>query len=428
MRRNLVTSSTLKVTTVGLALALAAGCSTKASDGSSGSGSSDAGGIKTDVGVTDDTITLGVLTDMTGVFAVLGKSITQAAQLYFDDVNSKGGICDRQVELLIQDHGYDVQKAVSLYADSSTKVLGYEQMLGSPITAALSQNIETDKVLTAPASWASSLLANPYVAIMGTTYDIEQMNGYQFLMDEKGLKKGDTVGHIYFEGEYGANGLKGAQYAADQLGLNLKPVQIKPTDQDMTSQVTSLKAAGVKAISVTAGPLQSASITGVDAALGLNVPVLSNNPGFVPALLDTPAGPAMEKLFYLSASSSPFGDAGTSQDVQTASAEYEKAYPKAIPDGGVIYGYGVAEAYSQVLQKACDNGDLTRDGVESAFRETSNVDTGGVIATLDFSDPGQPASRMTYVAQPKAGIPGGLTVVKDLFESDLATNYDINSN
>ena len=37
--------------------------------------------MKTGDGVTDKTITLGVLTDMTGVYASLGKSVTQAQQL-----------------------------------------------------------------------------------------------------------------------------------------------------------------------------------------------------------------------------------------------------------------------------------------------------------------------------------------------------------
>src|SRR5882757_10098440 len=178
---------------------LASACSTKAkkSDGNSGGGG---GTVKTGQGVTDSTINLGVLTDLSGVFAVLGKSITQGAQIYFDDLNKAGGICGRSVKLNIKDDGYDVQKAVGLYADMSSSVLGMEQLLGSPINAALKQNVESDKMFTVPVSWASTILDNPYNMIVGTTYDVEMINGISFLMDKGLIKKGDTIGHIYIEG------------------------------------------------------------------------------------------------------------------------------------------------------------------------------------------------------------------------------------
>ena len=58
-------------------LAAATGCSTKASTGSSSSGGA-GGTVKTGVGISGTTITLGVLTDLTGVFAALGADITNS--------------------------------------------------------------------------------------------------------------------------------------------------------------------------------------------------------------------------------------------------------------------------------------------------------------------------------------------------------------
>jgi ABC-type branched-subunit amino acid transport system substrate-binding protein len=82
------TSAAIAVLAIGL---VAAGCSTKASD-SGGGASTGAGGVKVGTGVTADTITVGQLTDLTGVFASLGKSITQAEQLYFDQLSGAGGV------------------------------------------------------------------------------------------------------------------------------------------------------------------------------------------------------------------------------------------------------------------------------------------------------------------------------------------------
>ena len=59
----------------------ASGCSTKSSD----SETSTQGGVKVGRGVDGNTITLGSLTDLTGVFAALGKYITIAQAMYWMD-------------------------------------------------------------------------------------------------------------------------------------------------------------------------------------------------------------------------------------------------------------------------------------------------------------------------------------------------------
>jgi ABC-type branched-subunit amino acid transport system substrate-binding protein len=404
-----------------VALALvASACSTKAkkSDDGGGGGS---GGVKAGSGVTDSTINLGVLTDLSGVFAVLGKSITQGAQLYFDDLNKSGGICGRTVKLNIKDDGYDVQKAVGLYADMAPNVLGMEQLLGSPINAALKQNVESDKMFTIPVSWASTILDNPNNMIVGSTYDYETINGISWLMKNKGIKAGDAIGHIYLQGEYGEDAYLGSQFAAKQAGLKLVSAQITTTTTDLSSQVASLKSKGVKAILLTTTPTQTASAAAVDAASGLNVPLLGNSPVYVPQLLKTAAGPALEKFLYVAASWEPYS--GASAGAVKVRDAYKARFAKEVPNGGVDWGYGGAIAYAAVLKKACDNKDLTRDGVRAAFRQTTGVDTEGLFPTLDYSHPGDPATSQTNVAQADAKAEGGLTVVQPFTASDLAAKY-----
>ena len=128
-----------------VALLPVAGCGSKGSDSSSGGSSSGGGGsIKTGPGVTDKTITLGVLTDLSGVFAPLAGPLTKANQMFWDEQNAKGGVCGRKVKLIVKDHGYDPQKAVVQYRDMGPKVAGLQQLLGSPITAALLPTLKTD--------------------------------------------------------------------------------------------------------------------------------------------------------------------------------------------------------------------------------------------------------------------------------------------
>ncbi|WP_210583327.1 ABC transporter substrate-binding protein [Streptomyces sp. GESEQ-35] len=399
-------------------LILATACSTKAADNEKGSSGAD--GVKTGAGVTDKTITLGVMTDKTGVFKNLATAITRGNELWVKDLNAAGGVCGRQVELEVVDHGYKADTAKTLYPQLEPKVLGFLQLTGSPIVAALAGDVQSDKVTTTPASWSSELLSNPYVMVVGTTYDIEMIDGLSYLQKEGLIKDGDTVGHIYVDGEYGANGLRGARYYAEQHNLKLRDVKITSTDTDLTNVVTGLKGDGVKAILLTTTPGQTGSALAANRALGLNVPVLSNNPAFDPVLHEGPAAKALDKL-YVAASTVPY-----SSDIPKAkeiAGAYKAAGYAEPPNAGVPYGYAVAEVWGSILKKACDNKDLTRDGILKAMQQTTSADTGDLVATLDYSKPGAPATRQVYIAQPDADAEGGLRSVQPLFEADEAKTY-----
>lgn len=400
------------------AMLVVAACGTKAND--SGSTGSDAGGVKADLGVTDTEISLGVMTDMTGPFKNLSIGITHGNQLWVDDFNAAGGVCGRKVKLEVVDHGYKADTAKTLYPQMEPKVLGFVQVVGSPIMAALKQNIKTDKVTTTPASWSSELLDNEYVMIVGTTYDVEMIDGMSYLQEQGMIKDGDTVGHIYIDGEYGANGLRGAQYYAQKHNLNLREVKITSSDNDLTNIVTGLRGEGVKAIMLTTTPAQTGSVAAANKALGLNVPLLGNNPTFDPVLHKSPAAGALDRL-YVVASSVPF-----SADVPKAkevAGKYKAAGFPEPPNAGVPYGYAVAEVWGTVLKKACDNKDLTRDGILTALQQTTSADTGDLVAALDFSKPGAPPTKEVYVAQPDVSTEGGIKYVKPLFAAQDAQGY-----
>ena len=71
-----------------------------------------------------------------------------------------GGVCDRTVKLVVKDHGYDPQKAVVQYRDARPTSPALQQLLGSPITAALLPTLKKDSMLSLLAAWPSSLLSN----------------------------------------------------------------------------------------------------------------------------------------------------------------------------------------------------------------------------------------------------------------------------
>jgi len=387
------------------------------------SGDQTAGGVKTGVGVTATTIKLGSLVDLTAVFAPLSKSVVQGTQLFWKQQNAAGGVCGRTVEVVVKDHGYDPQKAVSVYREISGDVLAMQTVLGSPVVSALRPSIDQDNMPVGVAGWPASVLNNQRLQLIGTTYDIEAISGLDFLMRTKGIKSGDKVGHVYFQGDFGENALKGSQYLAGQSGITIVGQKITPADTDLSAQVSAFRTAGVKAILVSAGPTQTASLASVAKATGLSVPIVANGPGFTPQLLGSPAGPALkENLNVVSSIAPPSLNTPAAMELQAAfSKEYANAVPTQV---GSVFGYVQAKVTSEILRKACDNKDLTRAGVLTALHQISGLDTGGLIAgTQDYTKAGQPPSRAVYISTVDAAVPGGLKVVEGPAVAEPAKSY-----
>ena len=188
----------------------------------------------------------------------------------------------------------------------------------------------------------------------------------------------------------------------------------------MTAQVTALKKAGVKAVVISAGPRQAASLVGVAAASGFDVPVIGNNSAFAPQLLATQAGPALTKNYYVASPSLPIG-ADTPQ-AQKLVADYRAAYPKDTLDNGIVAGWTAAAAFGEALKEACATKDLTRQGVDKALLSIDSYDIGfGVIQ--NFTDPKAPSSRESVILQPDKSVTGGMKVVREAEASEAAKAY-----
>ncbi|WP_340558567.1 ABC transporter substrate-binding protein [Streptomyces sp. GSL17-111] len=396
---------------------LGTACSTKASDSGGGTG---ADGVKTGPGVTEETITLGALTDLSGPYATLGKSIVQAQQMWAEQINDDGGICGRTIEIEVEDHGYDVQKAVAAYSKISPDVIAMPQVIGSPVVDALIDDLERDAVLSFPQAWSASLLGHDAVQVLGTTYDLDMMRAVDFLVREQGLKEGDTIGHVYFEGEYGANAVQGSTYAAEQAGIDIVEQKIKATDTDLTAQVTAVRGEDVDAMLISAGPAQTASLVGVAAASGFEVPVVTSAPGFAPQLLDTPAAPALEAMLHIVTAIPSVSS--ELPEVRQMVADYQEAYPGDLVDSGVLSGFNAAVLMGESLKAACDAKDLTREGLVEAHRSRDQVDV-GLGSPQDFSDPGSPSSKQSYIIRPAQDSVGGTAPVEDATQPPGVEEY-----
>lgn len=399
-----------------VALAVTSGCSTKG--GGAGTAKTGDDGVKTDFGVTKDTITLGDLTDNSGPFKVSGISLAHGYQVWIDDTNKAGGICGRQIEVDLQDMGYATEKAVSLYAGMKDDILGLISIVGSPMIAALKAEMTNNNVIFMPDSWASSNLDTPMAMMIGPSYDLEMINGLAYLQEQGIIADGDKIGHVYVDSEYGQNGLEGSKNYAEQHNMTVVEGKLTASDVDMSSIVTKIKSEDVKVLLVTTTPVQTGAVATQALNQGLDVPILGNNPSFDATLLNTPAAPALLKNFMLMNYAVPFSDPAMSK-VATA---YTAATTDP-PNKTAAYGYVAGVIWGEILQKACDEKDLSREGVVKVAKSLSEVDTKGITAPLDFSLEGEPSSRASFILKPDAAQAGGLTTLEAKYESKEAKEY-----
>jgi ABC-type branched-subunit amino acid transport system substrate-binding protein len=393
-------------------------CSTTEPEAAGGGASGD---VETGTGVTDSAINIGVLTDLSGPFAAGAAVQVTEFQAYWDQVNADGGICERDVEMQVQDHAYDPQKAVSLFRSMSADIVALQQVLGGPTSAAVLPLADQEGLYVGGVGWASTALEYEVNQLPGASYSIQGANAIDYLVDELDIAEGDSVGVIYFVGDYGNDALAGAEHAAEERGLTVIPQEITPATSDLSAQASSLVQDGASAVILAAAPGQLASLAGVLGSQGADIPIIGMNPTFNPALLETPAAESLLANAYSITSVAPY--AADTPGVQAANELYADADPDGAVGWEVPLAYGQAQLLRTALEGACEAGDLTPEGVVAAMREGDSVDTDGLFPDgLDYSTVGESPTRTVYVSKVSDTAEAGLELI-DTYEGPSAQSY-----
>ncbi|MGW6932195.1 ABC transporter substrate-binding protein [Lentzea sp. NPDC054927] len=373
--------------------------------------------VRTGPGVTADAISLGVLTDMTGPFKGSSVYRIRGYELFLDDVNKRGGVCGRRIELKQKDHAYDVQKALDGYFELEPQVLGFIDVLGQPMTSAIAPDLMQTRALTVPASWASDLLGNPHMMIVGTTYDLDIINGLDYYKRKGVLAAGDTIGHVHLRGSFGDDALEGSRFAASSWGLKVAEQAVSETTANLTEQITALKAANAKVLVISLTPPQAAAAVGIAAQLGWTAPILVSAVSYDAAIMQSPVAPVFAKQVLIPTPLAPWS--GDAEGIKDLRAGYQQRWPGEPGTINTVHGYTVAMAFVAVMEKACGKKDLTRDGILRAFHDTNGLSTKGISGELRFSLVGRPSATQSYMTKPDASVAGTLKVVEGLHESEL---------
>ena len=210
-------------------------------------GSEDAGQTSQHRGVTADTITVGIHTDMSGQLAIWGVPSVHGMRMRFKELADAGGVHGRTIELVAEDSQYQVPAAVK----ATNKLLNVDDVfvmlgaLGTPhnnavIDSVLEAGVPNLFPLTAAVSMYEPL--HPMKFSYFVSYREQTRGGIRFFVEQHDVSR---VCLQTLATDYGAEVEIGFNLAAEEYGLDVVYVgRHKGSETDFAGTVTSIKNSG----------------------------------------------------------------------------------------------------------------------------------------------------------------------------------------
>jgi ABC-type branched-subunit amino acid transport system substrate-binding protein len=407
-----------------LALALA-GCGGAADEGESeGEGGGEAA-LENGPGFDGKTIKLGVLTPLTGPVAVIGMPLTAGNEVYFDYVNSKGGIAGKYpVELVQEDTQYSPPQTVQQYNKIKGDVAAFTQVLGTAPTLAVLPQLAQDQIIAAPASLDAFWVREPNLLPVGGPYQVQAINALDYYINQAD-GKGKNICTMIQDDAYGEAGQAGVEYAGENLGFDVADTQkFKVGDKDVTGQVQRLQRSKCDAVFLVATPTDAGTIWGTAAKLGFAPRWIGQSPSWIDELGASPLAEYLQQTTWIVAEGTEWGDENVpgSKDLL---ARVEEFKPDQDPDYYFAFGYLQGIAMTALLEKAVELGDLSREGLMKASEEMGTVSFDGLSGDYQYgpADTRNP-SRMSTIYEVDPEKPFGLGTLEYQYESEAAKSYE----
>ena len=328
-----------------------------------------------------DPIKIGSVLSVTGPAAFLGDPELKTLQMYVDDINKKGGVIGRPLQLVHYDDGSDASKANGfvkrLIEDDNVDVLVGGTTTGSTMSMV-------------PLAEKANI---PFISLAGAVVIIEPVKKWVFKMPhtdrmaaekvfEDMKKRGISKVALLSESSgFGNSGKKETESVAAKYGITLVANEsYGPKDTDMSPQLTKIRTSpGVQAVFVFGLGQGPAIVTKNYKQLGLDLPLYHAH-GVASDEFIKLAGPAAEGV-RLPAAGLLVADKLAANDPQKAVAlAYSKAYSaqwktEVSTFGGHAYD-GLMVAVDAIKRANSTDKAKVRDAIEAT---KGYVGTGGVV-------------------------------------------------
>jgi len=326
-------------------------------------------------------IKIGSVLSVTGPAAFLGDPELKTLQMYVDDINKKGGVIGRPLQLVHYDDGSDAGKANGftkrLIDDDKVDIL----IGGTTTGATMSAAPLVEKAGIPFISLAGAVvIVEPVKKWIFKTPHTDRMAAEKVFEDMK--KRGLTNVALFTETSgFGGSGKKEAEGVAGKYGINLVANETYgPKDTDMSPQLTKIKnTAGVQAVFVIGLGQGPAIVTKNYKQLGINLPLYHAH-GVASDEFIKLAGPAAEGV-RLPAAALLVADKLPANDPQKAVVTaYTKAYQEKWKSDVSTFGGHAYDGLMLAVDAIKRAGTTDKAKVRDALEATKGyIGTGGVV-------------------------------------------------
>ncbi|MAW88408.1 MAG: branched-chain amino acid ABC transporter substrate-binding protein [Phyllobacteriaceae bacterium] len=331
-------------------------------------------------GVTDTEVLIGSNGDQSGIFAPFNVQAIKAAQMRFDEVNEAGGIHGRKIRMIVEDHQYQVPKAVANFNKliNSDGVFAMILNLGTPHNIAGFPLMQAKKVANiAPLTSARQMLEGDitYKYAGFSSYYDQIRAGVDYLVKEKGAEE---ICAMYIPSDFGKEIQEGAVDEAKELGKTwASETTHKPDETDFVGALTKLKDAGCDIVATALGVRQTIIAVATAKKLGWNdVSFLGSSAAYHEAIASQPGG--ITDGYYAAGGWADYKPRMDDPEVKAWHDAYVAKYNEE-PGMAAILGYGAAETLVKALEAAGQ--DLTPESFQTGMESLEFRD---VIADADI--------------------------------------------
>jgi branched-chain amino acid transport system substrate-binding protein len=319
-------------------------------------------------------VRLAVVGPLTGSMAVVGQQFIDGARLAVDEVNAKGGLNGRKVELVTEDDRNDPKEAASIAQKLSLDkdlygVLGSYSSSASFASIPIYEKAQIVQI-TPSASHPKLPEISKYMFRMWTGIDIYSPQLADFAVTKRGFKK---FAVIYVNNDFGKANHEYFAAKAKSLGAAVVSEEtFLDGDKDFKTQLTKVKAANPDALVVLSYYVEGALVAQQARAAGLKTPIISTGTFMEPEFLKL-AGPAAEGIFF----NTEFHPDDPRPTVQDFIKKFRAAYPGKEPAPYHATSYDAAAMLLQVLKQV----NLDRSKVADAL---TNIQFSGAEGPISW--------------------------------------------
>jgi branched-chain amino acid transport system substrate-binding protein len=322
---------------------------------------------------------VGALLAVTGPAAFLGAPEARTLEMLVEELNAKGGVDGRKIQLIVKDTGGNPEKAVSF----AKQLIEEDQVFAivGPATSGETMQVkaiaEAAKTILISCA-AAEVIVNP---VAPHVFNVAPKDRYAAEMIAQRMKKLGIkkVGLLSSNTGFGKAGKEQVEKVLPAAGLELVANEVyDKAATDLTAEVTKLKAAGVQAIlNWSIEPAQAIVIKNAR-QIGLTVPIFQSH-GFANIQYAKTAGAAAEGVMF-PASRIVVGDQLPAKHPQKAVVTaYKKAYETKYKEDVSTFGGHAWDAF-HILVAAVKQAGLDREKARAAIENMKGyVGTAGVF-------------------------------------------------